>query len=133
MPIQIPLFCGCIKWLMGSSLPDEGLNPGCWQWKHGIPPGNSHPLPSFNSVVSVFLSSLYILNAGLLLNCKYFLPFCGLLFDFLDGIVCSIRVFIFIKSNISFFCCLCFWCHTSETVYNQRSWRFTLMFSWSVL
>ena len=41
-----------LKWLVGSQLPEQGLNPGPWQWKHWIlttrPPGNSQILERFN-------------------------------------------------------------------------------------
>ena len=38
---------GLTTWFAGSSFPDQGLNPGLWQWKRGVltprPPGNSLP------------------------------------------------------------------------------------------
>ena len=41
-----------LKWLVESQLPEQGLNPGPWQWKHWIlttrPPGNSQILECFN-------------------------------------------------------------------------------------
>ena len=44
--------------------------------------------------------------------CKYYLPFCGLPFYFIDSVLAQK---ILTKSNLSVsFCCLCLLCHIQE-------------------
>lgn len=77
------------------------------------------PLPFFKIGLFVFFllnyKSFYIkiLDTSLIIymTCRYFLSFCGLCFHFLNGIICSTKIFNFyIAQFINFFSCrLCFW------------------------
>ena len=54
-------FFGCATWLTGSQYPDQGSNPGPWQWEHRVPTTR----PPRNSLKSVLNCTSLILSSAL--------------------------------------------------------------------
>ena len=62
-----------------------------------------------------FMNSVYILETIPLSDmfvCKYFLPFSGLSFQFIDSVLWCTKLKFWLNPTYVFFCCwLCFWCN----------------------
>ena len=93
-----------------------GVPPSIICWLCGYEQGLC---PSLNCIVfslSSLGSSLYILDSNhlRLMICKYFLPFCGLPFYSLAGVLWCAKAFHFneVQFVCLFFCWLCFWYHS---------------------